>query len=119
MINAAQALEAVEPGAARELIIRLDAGEPPSIHIIDTGPGMTEEQTARAFEPYFTTKAGGTGLGLPTTRRIVEAHDGTLSLDSQPGRGTAFTITLPQARDAASESASEPESRDAPPIAGA
>ena len=98
MINAAQALEQNPPGAPRELIIRTDTGQAsaPRIHVIDSGPGMTDEQIARAFEPYFTTKTGGTGLGLPTTRRIIEAHGGTLTLDSAQGRGTAFTITLPK-----------------------
>ncbi len=65
------------------------------IHVIDTGPGMDEETRAKIFEPYFSTKKGGTGLGLPTTRRIVEAHGGTLELYSEPGRGTDFAIRLP------------------------
>lgn len=105
MINAAQALEGNEPGVPRELIVRTDVGPAasPRIHIIDTGSGMTDEQIARAFEPYFTTKAGGTGLGLPTTRRIIEAHGGTLTLDTAPGRGTAFTITLPKPGPSESE----------------
>ncbi len=105
MINAAQSLEGNEPGAPRELIVRTDVGPAasPRIHIIDTGSGMTDEQIARAFEPYFTTKAGGTGLGLPTTRRIIEAHGGTLTLDTAPGRGTAFTITLPKPGPSESE----------------
>lgn len=98
MINAAQALEQSEQGVPRELIVRTDTGPAaiPRIHIIDTGPGMTDEQITRAFEPYFTTKTGGTGLGLPTTRRIIEAHGGTLTLNTTPGRGTAFTINLPK-----------------------
>lgn len=110
MINAAQAMEA-QTNAARELIIRLDEGPASTsrIHIIDTGPGMSAEQSARAFEPYFTTKAGGTGLGLPTTRRIIEAHGGTLTLDTQPNRGTAFTINLPKPQDTIS---SDPVSPD-------
>lgn len=110
LINAAQALETNEPGTPRELIIRTDTGPAgvPRIHVIDTGPGMTDEQTTRAFEPYFTTKAGGTGLGLPTTRRIIEAHGGTLDLDSTPGRGTAFTITIPKP-EAPSQNAPAPE----------
>ena len=100
LINASQALETVEPGAPRELIVRLNPGPTPSLSVIDTGPGMTDEQAARAFEPYFTTKSGGTGLGLPTTRRIIEAHGGTLTFNSQPGKGTAFTIPLPAAQPA-------------------
>jgi hypothetical protein len=65
------------------------------IHVIDTGPGITPEAKARLFTPYFTTKAGGTGLGLPTTRRIVESHQGRIEPHSEVGKGTDFVITLP------------------------
>jgi signal transduction histidine kinase len=65
------------------------------IHVIDTGPGMTPEVRQKLFTPYFTTKAGGTGLGLPTTRRIIESHQGRIEPLSEPGRGTDFVITLP------------------------
>ena len=65
------------------------------VQVIDTGIGMTDEVRASAFAPYFSTKKQGTGLGLPTARRIVEQHGGTIQLDSEPGRGTAFTIRLP------------------------
>ncbi|MBZ0171968.1 MAG: PAS domain-containing sensor histidine kinase, partial [Phycisphaerales bacterium] len=61
--------------------------------------GMNEDQRSRIFEPYFTTKRGGSGLGLPTTRRIVEAHGGRLELVSEPGRGTDFAIVLPAVED--------------------
>ncbi|HHN77052.1 MAG TPA: HAMP domain-containing histidine kinase, partial [Phycisphaerales bacterium] len=67
------------------------------IHVIDTGPGIDEEKRDEIFKPYFTTKRGGSGLGLPTTRRIVEAHGGRLELVSEPGRGTDFAIVLPAA----------------------
>jgi signal transduction histidine kinase len=60
-----------------------------------TGPGIPTAALPDIFKPYFTTKAGGTGLGLPTTRRIVEAHGGRVEVHSEPGRGTAFTVTLP------------------------
>lgn len=65
------------------------------VQVIDTGSGMSPEVFAKAFTPYFSTKRQGTGLGLPTARRIVEQHGGTIQLDSEPGRGTAFTIRLP------------------------
>jgi signal transduction histidine kinase len=67
------------------------------VEIADDGPGIPEELAARIFEPFFTTKdvGQGTGLGLATARRIVvERHDGSLTLDSQPGR-TAFRVRLP------------------------
>jgi signal transduction histidine kinase len=66
------------------------------IEIADTGTGMTPEVRARAFEPFFTTKAKGTGLGLPICKKIVEAHGGTIALDSTSGKGTTVTVELPQ-----------------------
>ena len=65
------------------------------LSFIDTGKGMAPDVLARVFEPFFSTKQGGTGLGLPTTRRIVEAHGGTLTAETAVGRGTRFTIRLP------------------------
>lgn len=98
----------VAGGAAgsKELIVRTRAGESQAepgaagrptvvVEVIDTGPGIGAEALASIFKPYFTTKAGGTGLGLPTTRRIIEAHEGQITVHSEPGRGTAFTIVLP------------------------
>jgi D-alanine transaminase len=63
--------------------------------LIDTGKGMAPEVLARAFQPFFSTREGGTGLGLPTARRIIEAHGGTIQAESAPGTGTRFTIRLP------------------------
>jgi signal transduction histidine kinase len=117
MINAAQAMDDQPDGVPRELIARVGIApgpaRQPQIQIIDTGPGIPDDKVARIFEPYFTTKAGGTGLGLPTTRRIIEAHDGTLTVDTHPGRGTAFTITLPrpepEREDPESDQGADPE----------
>lgn len=65
------------------------------IAVADTGPGMGADVQGRLFEPFFTTKEGGTGLGLSLSRQIVEAHGGQIAVDSVPGRGTRFVITLP------------------------
>ena len=65
------------------------------IQVSDSGPGIPEERLARIFDPFFTTKPGGTGLGLAVARRIVGLHNGTLQVNSWPGIGTIFTITLP------------------------
>ena len=65
------------------------------LYIIDTGTGMPPEVTARIFRPFFSTRQGGTGLGLATTRKIIEAHDGTIEVQSAVGRGTRFAIRLP------------------------
>ena len=56
---------------------------------------MTPEVLAKAFRPFYSTRSGGTGLGLPTTRKIIEAHGGSIDVQSEVGRGTKFTIRLP------------------------
>jgi signal transduction histidine kinase len=66
------------------------------IRFADTGKGLTREQITHLMEPYFTTKSGGTGLGLLIVDRIVRAHGGDLTIDAKPGSGAAFTISLPR-----------------------
>src|SRR5947209_10177003 len=102
MLNAEQAMP-----QGGELIVQAcaDNGGAPArgsvrVDFIDTGIGMTLEQSAKVFRPFVTTKPGGTGLGLPTTKRIVEAHGGTIAVESESGRGTKFTIRLPAAATA-------------------
>jgi signal transduction histidine kinase len=63
--------------------------------VMDQGMGMAPQTLKRIFEPYFTTKANGSGLGLPIARRIVEAHHGTIAVDSAPDEGSRFQIGLP------------------------
>ena len=64
--------------------------------VTDTGIGMDAEVSRRVFEPFYTTKARGVGLGLAVSRRIVEAHGGDITVVSAPGQGTTFTVTLPR-----------------------
>ena len=64
------------------------------LDVTDTGVGMTEEVRGRIFDAFFSTRPGGSGLGLPTTRKIVEAHGGTIQVQSEPGKGSQFTIRL-------------------------
>ena len=66
-----------------------------AIHIVDNGIGMDQETSKRAFEPLFTTRARGTGIGLANVKKIVEEHKGRITLDSRPGQGTEMKITLP------------------------
>lgn len=65
------------------------------INVTDTGEGIDLQQIDRVLEPYFSTKKGGTGLGLPTARRVAEDHGGTLTMQSEPGKGTQFSLRLP------------------------
>jgi nitrogen-specific signal transduction histidine kinase len=65
------------------------------VRISDTGAGIPGELMRRIFEPFFTTKQDGTGLGLAVTRRIIEEHNGDIRVESQPGKGTTFTVLLP------------------------
>ena len=71
------------------------------VEVSDSGAGLEPEVARRIFEPFFTTKAEGTGLGLPIVRQAVEAHGGTVTVVSQPGRGATFQIRLPSARPGA------------------
>ncbi|MEQ9461785.1 MAG: ATP-binding protein [Phycisphaeraceae bacterium] len=105
MINAVQAMtEAREReqahGGANELLLRTERvsqglRDQVRIEVTDTGPGMDDEVRSRVFQPYFSTKRQGTGLGLPTSRRLIEEHGGQLAMHSESGRGTSFLITLP------------------------
>ena len=98
MLNATQAMTAAPDSAPRELMLRVRQRPRDGwleIHVTDTGPGMSSETTERIFHPYFTTKAGGSGLGLPTSRRIIQASGGELTFESEVGRGTDFVIILP------------------------
>ena len=92
LLNAVQAME----GAGGQLVVRTrPAGLGVLLELIDTGPGMDAETLGKVFGAFYTTKQGGSGLGLPTSRKIVEAHGGTIDVESAPGRGTKVTIWLP------------------------
>jgi signal transduction histidine kinase len=91
MLNAQQAMP--EGG---QLIIQASKGPAGvDLFLIDTGKGMNAEAVSKAFRPFFSTKTGGTGLGLATTRKIVEAHGGAIGIQSEPERGTKVSIHLP------------------------
>jgi two-component system sensor histidine kinase HydH len=96
LLNAHQAM----PGGGHVTIqARLIAAPESAIElcVIDTGNGMSPDVVAKAFKPFFSTRSAGTGLGLPMARKIIEAHGGTIELESAEGRGTKFTIRLPTA----------------------
>jgi signal transduction histidine kinase len=77
------------------------------IDIADTGSGIQEPNLSKIFEPYFSTKETGTGLGLAIVQKIVEVHNGTIEVESEPGVGTKFTVKLPKA-----DGSSQPRRRD-------
>jgi PAS domain S-box-containing protein len=91
LLNAAQA-----NGHGGRITVDIHANElAATVAIADEGPGIPDEVRARIFEPFFTTKHRGTGLGLPTARRVVERHRGTIDIDCPPAGGTVVTVTLP------------------------
>jgi signal transduction histidine kinase len=91
--------------------------KPPWVEVAfsDTGVGMSAETRAHLFQPFFTTKAQGTGLGLVIIRQIIDQHKGAIACDSEPGVGTTFTIRLPLA---AAEPAPAPDIGETDPGTG-
>ncbi|HUB96662.1 MAG TPA: ATP-binding protein [Stellaceae bacterium] len=94
--NAVQAMEELPADAERRLTIETRTTEWVRIIIADTGPGIAQEVMPQVFEPLFSTRSFGTGLGLPTVKQIVELHDGTIDIASTPGRGTSIALCLPR-----------------------
>jgi two-component system sensor histidine kinase HydH len=94
---ALNAQQAMPEGGMMELQTQLDDGAV-QLALIDNGVGMDEATQAKLFDVFFSTKVGGSGLGLPTVRKIVEAHQGRIACQSEPGRGTRFVISLPPAQ---------------------
>jgi signal transduction histidine kinase len=95
LLNAAQAMP-----QGGEITIQAERQDREiKLQLIDTGVGMKPEVMAQIFRPFYSTRAGGTGLGLPTTKRIIELHGGRIEVQSEEGRGTMFTITLPATQE--------------------
>jgi signal transduction histidine kinase len=88
------AIEAMEPGKGILQLRTLSQDNKCVIAITDNGPGIDEESVSKVFEPYFTSKTRGTGLGLTNTQNIILNHNGHISLESKKGVGTTFTIQL-------------------------
>jgi len=88
------AIEAMRDGGT----LRFEAllkGDDAEIRISDTGPGIPADVKEKIYDLYFTTKTGGSGIGLAMTYRIVQLHDGTIDFESEPGRGTTFALRFP------------------------
>jgi PAS domain S-box-containing protein len=119
MINARQAMpqggairiraeNLVEPGAQGPHAGGVDAGRFVRITITDEGIGIPEEHLGRIFDPYFTTKQKGSGLGLATSYSIIKNHGGSVSVESKPGQGTTLRVNLPASTSAELPLASPP-----------
>lgn len=91
LLNAAQAM----PDGGQIVVRTRHHGGEVAIDLIDTGCGMEEESLQKIFEPFYSTKIGGTGLGLPTVRKIIEGHGGRIAIQSESGLGTQFTLAFP------------------------
>jgi two-component system sensor histidine kinase HydH len=97
LVNLAlNAQQAMPRGGTIELQTRLHSGRV-ELEIIDQGCGMDEQTLSRIFDVFYSTKPGGSGLGLATVKRIVEAHGGRVTVASEPSVGTRFIVSLPPA----------------------
>lgn len=113
------AIEACPGGGRVTIRTRPSAPGRVAIEVSDTGVGIPPENLREVFQPFFTTKRKGTGLGLTIVRHIVEEHGGTVALESRPGAGTTVTVTLPALDDKAERASAGPESRKQRLVEGA
>lgn len=95
--NAADALLAVTEGRRIDLFVE-NGGRKATVRIRDNGTGIPAERIDRIFNPFYTTKEKGTGLGMAISKKIVEAHEGAIDVSSEPGHGAEFVVTLPLPR---------------------
>ena len=101
ILNAVDAMSSVEQGA-RELSIRIERGQAGGgvlVEVGDSGPGIDPANHERVFEPFYTTKTSGVGLGLSICRSIVDGHGGRLWVSANEPRGAVFQFTLPAAQE--------------------
>ena len=90
-LNAEQAM----PDGGQLVVRTRPAGGGVAVELIDSGDGMDNETLSHIFEAFYSTKSGGSGLGLPTARKIIEGHGGRIQVQSEIGKGTHFTVELP------------------------
>ena len=100
ILNAVEAMSSVAEGA-RELSIETEQSQTGSILVAvrDSGPGIDPAHLERVFEPFYTTKTSGVGMGLSICRSIIDAHGGRLWVEANQPRGTVFQFTLPAAHE--------------------
>jgi len=95
MLNA---IEAMPDGGTLSIDVK-QSDKTLQLEITDTGHGISEDEAKKIFEPFYTTKEQGLGLGMPYAKKIVDQHGGTISLSSQPGKGTTISIVLPAGKE--------------------
>jgi two-component system sensor histidine kinase HydH len=96
MLNA---IQASETGRKIRVMLTGERNATARLVIIDSGEGIKQSDMQKVFEPFFTTKSSGTGLGLAVVKDIVESHSGDIVIESEPGKGTTVTVTLPLAKE--------------------
>jgi PAS domain S-box-containing protein len=98
VLNACEVMEKQGDAATKKLTLHLCRDESAAeLRVADTGPGIPPENRRKIFQLYFTTRKGGSGIGLATTFRIVQMHNGSIDFETEVGRGTTFRIELPLA----------------------
>ena len=103
--NAVEAMDG--KGTLRIVVDHNESRGPVEVRFDDEGPGIAPDKVARIFEPFYTEKARGVGMGLAVCLRIITAHDGTIQAASRPGGGTSIIVRLPRARELAHDAARE------------
>jgi signal transduction histidine kinase len=98
IVNAIDAMELQDKSQRRITVRTARDRDFAEIEIVDSGPGIPADKLGEVFEPFYTTKPSGMGMGLSIARTIVEAHDGQISVENHKGRGALFRIRLPLAR---------------------
>ena len=93
MLNAVDAM----PDGGRLTVALSRRGEMAEVGVADTGRGIAPEHRGRIFQLFFTTRPGGSGIGLASAFRIVQLHNGSIDFESEIGRGTTFRVELPLA----------------------
>ncbi|MCC6145307.1 MAG: hypothetical protein IT368_15995 [Candidatus Hydrogenedentes bacterium] len=99
-------------GTLRIVVEQNEGRGPIEVRFEDEGPGIAPDKVARIFEPFYTEKARGVGMGLAICLRIITAHDGTIQAASRPGGGTSIIVRLPRARESAQETVRELRKED-------
>jgi signal transduction histidine kinase len=93
--NAIDSMAAVPETRRIDLFIENGTPKTATVRVHDNGCGIPEAKVAKIFNPFFTTKEKGTGLGMAIAKKIVDSHQGQISVESAEGRGTEFRVTLP------------------------